>query len=554
MNYVAIRGFVLTVKPQMDAYSFSVDYDSDKYVYLSGADSSCVLHAVYTFLEDIGYCFDITGPLFSESSPVFCVKSESRTIYPKVRERGIRQHINFPMDMSSYSLNEAKEYIRNLARMRFNHITFHSYPNQWIPVPERNYFAGHFFYGVRHDIPSKEVVAENIENEKTFCIPEIESSYDDIAIRSELAVNWLREVMLESKRVGMQIQFSFEPRSGSVDIVPTLQTVDSIMDSYPMIDILEVMTQEFNRDYATVTANDILNIENEHFGKNVLSDDVFAVNGVKLLVGEVCHNIKVIEALESSDDSKLPKIALGIYCVMPEYFDVSLSLVQEYLSEQSRFAFLAGHSSPLTLENMKSIDMDHKLDTDLWSRTMVYNWIEFDGLMYLQQNSIKGIYEMIKWLPADDNGQLCSGLSFNHWRTAENRTVARYASLACLYGSIEPYDFYKKYAEILGIDEIGAYIKAMTYLDNITIKTTTDAINIGFCFVGCWLREGLGWIEDLWKFGPVREVRKGYDYVALLLKKCISSEIKEEAADYLSFIDNRVRCTIIHLKAMEKAP
>jgi len=33
--------------------------------------------------------------------------------------------------ISSYPVEEACEYIRNLARMRMNYITFHSYPGQW---------------------------------------------------------------------------------------------------------------------------------------------------------------------------------------------------------------------------------------------------------------------------------------------------------------------------------------------------------------------------------------------------------------------------------------
>jgi hypothetical protein len=44
------------------------------------------------------------------------LKNYSEIVTPKVRQRGIRQHINFTMDVSCYPIEDAKEYIRNLAR------------------------------------------------------------------------------------------------------------------------------------------------------------------------------------------------------------------------------------------------------------------------------------------------------------------------------------------------------------------------------------------------------------------------------------------------------
>lgn len=64
------------------------------------------------------------------STPCWTSPSGLRVV-PAVTERGICQHINSAVDVSSYPLAEAREYVRNLARLRFNHITFHSYPGQW---------------------------------------------------------------------------------------------------------------------------------------------------------------------------------------------------------------------------------------------------------------------------------------------------------------------------------------------------------------------------------------------------------------------------------------
>lgn len=79
-----------------------------------------------TTLAEASYQFEITGPIAPKI--LHPIAKGKRVITPAVKLRGIRQHINFPMDISSYPIEEAKEYIRNLTRLRFNYIVFHSYP------------------------------------------------------------------------------------------------------------------------------------------------------------------------------------------------------------------------------------------------------------------------------------------------------------------------------------------------------------------------------------------------------------------------------------------
>ena len=55
---------VLRADSSMKPFSFSViqpKKESNKTIYLSGHDETCVLHSVYTMLEEAGYTFDITG-------------------------------------------------------------------------------------------------------------------------------------------------------------------------------------------------------------------------------------------------------------------------------------------------------------------------------------------------------------------------------------------------------------------------------------------------------------------------------------------------------------
>ena len=101
-----------------------------------------LLQATYTALEEMGCRFEVTGPVVPDRLNPAGIPA-SRAVYtPAIQRRGVRQHINFNMDVSGYPIGEAKEYIRNLARLRYNHITFHSYPCHW--TRDRNSHAAVF--------------------------------------------------------------------------------------------------------------------------------------------------------------------------------------------------------------------------------------------------------------------------------------------------------------------------------------------------------------------------------------------------------------------------
>lgn len=114
-----------------------------------------MLCCVYQLLSQLGICFSTEGDFLKKPFALASLP-ESRDFSPYCRYRGVRQHINFPMDISAYPLGEAKEYIRRLARMGMNAITFHSYNGQWHPYHkgEERVPAGHFFYGQRHAVPA----------------------------------------------------------------------------------------------------------------------------------------------------------------------------------------------------------------------------------------------------------------------------------------------------------------------------------------------------------------------------------------------------------------
>lgn len=212
---------------------------------LRGGNPTSISHAVFTFLEELGYTFDISGTLFPTRFSFDNIEKINLKITPKVRWRGIRQHVNFPMDISSYSLHEAKEYLNNLIRLRFNKLVVHSYPGIWYEQSQGDSLlrAGNFFYDSPHYYNDNKCLKTHVRgNDSLFCIPTMEPIYFKQPEKSQRTMEWMREWLTYAKEIGLYLQFSFEPRKVSLE--QTLAIAQHIKAAYPMIDALELMTEE----------------------------------------------------------------------------------------------------------------------------------------------------------------------------------------------------------------------------------------------------------------------------------------------------------------------
>jgi hypothetical protein len=568
--------FMLKHDRTLPPFAFAIDAQNQQ-VTLTGQDSSGVLHAVYTLLEHLGYCFEITGArrIEAQENLVERLNTCSTRIQPKVNWRGIRQHLNFPMDISGYALPDALDYIRNLARLRLNHITFHSYPDQWYEVnyPDgRQMLAGGYFYGQRHDIPDNPVLKRVIQNQRTFCIPEHEPFIDDAGENSRRAIGWLQAVMDEAKRVGLRVQFSFELREQHLP--DSLATVAAILQTYPQIDVLEIITQESGEWGHAAPADELKHIAAEYFGADVLNDETITrhlIDGQKdlhRLLREIGHAIQVFKHLIDPGHAKaapaikirnLPELALGVYCTVRSDHAVILALLQKYTPPGVNFALLLDHGNRAVAQNLRDLNMPRAG----WHRSMIYSWIEFDGTMYLFQNALTGIYQLMTLAQEVCGSEPVHAISLNHWRTAENQTCARYAAEVLLKGAIPPDKFYQDYAASYGItakpdaprydDAVSRYIRAMTTIDDADTRARDTLPNVGFCYVGCWGVTGLGYY-GVFKAEHLREVHLGmYDRALNWLKACERDTPLADGTAYLALLINRVECTCIYLKALELA-
>ncbi len=476
-------------------------------VRLIGHDASGVLDAVYTLLEKLGVGFDITGPILPDNIDFSILKGWSSHIKPQVTLRGIRQHINFPMDISAYPLSEAKEYIRNLARLRMNFIVFHSYTGQFFECPPLNIKAGNFFYGQRHDIPEIPLFQNSIRNSHTFCIPEIEAIFDRPDERSHAAISWLQEVIREAKICGLTLQFSFESPGSSPE--EGLTACESILSQYPMIDILEMITSENGGN------------PDKNLARNLVTAKL-----LKAKLGENC-----------------PKLALGVYETGPALKN-GLDYLRQNCPSDIRWTFLPAHGARAVIDALKTAGFE----ANDWQHSMVYSWIEFDGLMYLQQNSVQGTQQLLNMAKNSLGDSPIPGIAFNHWRTAENRTAITYMARATIDKNLTPELFYKQYAKTLGIANTAVYAKAMNDMDNLDAYCRDNLFNIGFCYVGCWTSpKGLSWTRN-WKKEDAEEAERQIPNIKQNLATALKGTNKIEGRRYLRFLDNRLQCTTIQLK------
>ncbi|NPA37025.1 MAG: hypothetical protein GXO47_09265 [Chlorobi bacterium] len=554
IHTVSVEFFVDTAMPEA-AFSIESKLDGDELnVALTGQTPSDALYAAYTFLEKGGYLFDITGPLAPRRFDWKAVCDYEEEIIPAVKKRGIRQHINFPMDLSAWSLNDAKKYIRNLSRMRFNYMVFHSYPGQWYEVKRKDTieYAGHFFYGDVHPVPDYKPIKDIAVNKKYYCIPEIEPYFEDIPKRSKMAVKWLENVIKEAKKTGMKVQFSFEPRNMTTDLSRSVETVKAVLKEYPMIDALEFITEEAGGWGPRTTRSNTEKVISEHFGKDYLKDTI-VIKPVKdeqgdlaYIYGQVGHTVELIKYLKK--ENIVPdniSLKVGIYVVIPEYAKPAFYLARKMLPE-TEVSLMPGHHSDRVRKNTAL----SVITPEDWSHSMIYSWIEFDGMMFLQQNGISGIQSIVKQAMEKTPGGRANAILYNHWRTAENKVTARYAAESALFGPVNPVRFYKKYASVYGIGDHAAFASAMVALNDADLLSMKKVSGIGFCWVGRWRN---GNTVARYDADRLRETINGYVKVRDDFKRCVNTIERDEGKELVAFLDNRVSTTILYLKAFIKA-
>lgn len=545
-----VREYVLCVDKSMSDGSFGYNIESDK-VKLFGGDELAVTHAIYTFLEELGFTFDVTGV-----SPPVQIKAMDQLrdtlITPKVRWRGIRQHVNFPMDISSYTIEDAKKYLESLLRMRFNKLAIHSYPGQWYEthVGDSLALAGNFFYGDVHYMYDSEQLKKYIpDNDSIFCIPGAEACFGDKEKRSRFAIAWMQELINYAKDLGFYVQMSFEPRITTVE--QAITTTKDIRNNYPRIDALEIITEETGGWGAACTEDEVKSTLKSYFSEAIANDTIVnkpirsKQSDLNALYTQIGIITKTINALQT-EGSFGPELKLGIYSTITKYTAGAYRLARLALP-QTPICLMSSHGSDGTADAVSSLICAPE---DM-RKTEIYSWIEFDGLMYLYQNSIKGNERLIKHVEQVLPQEQFASLLYNHWRTAENRTSTRYVAESTLKGYFAADEFYQLYSERLQICDWEKYKKVQELVNQGDSYSRIYLGNIGFSWMGAWRSGGsYTWMKK----EQIQVARNYYFEAGQILSELITQLDKNIVAyDYLSFMGNRILCSVIYLDAFAEA-
>ncbi|MBE6652001.1 MAG: hypothetical protein E7610_01130 [Ruminococcaceae bacterium] len=549
------RTITLAVDETMPAHHYAIDGDGTHTV-IRGGNQSSVLCGVYEALADAGILFEANGysvPLAFDLDAVFSVRKQ---VKPRFRLRGIRQHINFPMDISSYALKEAKEYIRSLARMRYNAITFHSYPGQWHEVrpDDPADHAGHFFYGQVHTLPEDEpLLTSRIDNKKYFCIPEVEGVFEDEAKRASFAKYWLNEIMATAKEAGMEITLSVEIITDDEEAM--VKMLRAICRAYPLIDTLELISEECGgfRDQPGVTRENVKDFIVGLFGENILDRN----GNLPGLPDYLPHQLgssavstkRVLQAAElkarwTEGLSRIPALRVGLYLTCTDTLRVLRPILRMKRPADTTMSLLSAHGA---LAVTRNIEETGNLPED-WQNTMYYSWAEFDGNMFIQQMSTDGI-EALANMPETESSY---GYCINHWRTAENTLAITYSAQASIDG-VSASDFYLSYARKLGIGDVQGFTEACRRLAALDTHNRDELFNIGFCAVSCWFnwhrRKG-GMKPRGFAAEPQKAAMAEYEALVEAFGKVLPTARTREGIAFLRLMMNRCYTSILHIRSM----
>lgn len=538
--------------------SFAYKIDKSKgrttLTFLGGTEME-VTHAVHGFLEHVGFHFGFDGTKRPAQIRLDTLTNGTYSTRPYTRWRGIRQHVNFPMDISSYPQQEAQEYLRRLVRMRFNKLAVHSYPNLWHEVNTGDTIerAGNFFYDRPHPIPDHPLIRERIRfNSSLFCMPEAEARYGDRIARSQTAIAWMKDLLTFAKSIGLRIHFSIEPRRKG-DIAYILDNARSAIEQYPMIDELGIITEELGGWGETCTDSTVRDVLRRRFGAESLQDTMVTrvirpkQTDLDNLLEQLGRNMEGIRQIphQSWFRNRKIELQLGIYCTIPEYAGVAYHLARKGLPGID-VGIMPGHGSVRTANHLARI----RKNADDLAKTTILSWIEFDGLMFSQQNPVDGIEALFLQLDTLRGGRQFNTVLFNHWRTAENAVAARYAAESAMKGPMNSTAFYHAQAKTLGVKDADRYLTVMHTLERLDRICTNDLPNVGFCWIGAWLSGG----PYTWMNRPLlKQTAAAYDSLRMEIHEMTKSLPEGYGRTQLSLLENRLLTSHLYLAAFETA-
>lgn len=540
---------------------------------IAGRTPTALLHGVYRFLEEVGFVFTVRGTVAPEG--VIEEPGEfSLAETPALATRGLRQHINFPMDISGYPLRDAMEYVRNLARMKFTALTFQCLnSNGWYHFDHHGYQVGEdpqqtLYYSETHALAEHPYLRSNSPNRAIFAIPEVEEVYQTPAQR-EVMQSWLRRLIRCAKACGMTVFISIEPCMPGNDaallaagltpdqdtyIAVTQAAVRAILTQYPEIDGIEVFTWENQMGWPVPDSADAtwallaerLQLPVECFTRAAGDDPARLEPARRHLVGILSDlHIAIAVLTRLADDPALQgkRRMVGVYYADHHYWSGFAPIIEAMVPETLEFSLMPAYGARGTALSLTQAN----LSPALLARTHIYSWCEFDGSMYVQQNECEGLHQSLQCARRD--GGRTTALLANHWRNAENEFTISYLAAATYFG-VDPRAFYTEHLpKLVGPRAAGELAAILAELDTANHFAQTHFFNIGFCLLAGWSAPRLGW-GAWWDHDELPEYMHQLEGLAARLHALLPHVTRPAGLARCRLLLNRLHASRIHCEVI----
>ena len=209
-----VRHLLLAVDSTLAEQEIAITSDA-KGAELRGGSATAVLHAVYTFFQELGCVFESSGECLPARKDRIKFPALKLRHLPAFPERGIRMHLNFVQDQSHFSEKEFAAFIDNAARQRLNYLMFHMYtPQQWFPFSYRGVeHLDHTFGGKRNALPADMIGRGKVKVKRYWFAREFESVIDRPRELLNAMHQRFQRMMARARSRGIRNCVSMEPEA-----------------------------------------------------------------------------------------------------------------------------------------------------------------------------------------------------------------------------------------------------------------------------------------------------------------------------------------------------
>ena len=211
---IAAPSLTLAIDPALSEQEIAID-SSARVASLRGGNATAVLHAVYTFFQELGCVFESSGELLPARKAAIVFPTLRLRHVPSFAERGIRMHLNFVQDQSHFSEEEFAAFIDNAARQRQNYLMFHMYtPQQWFPFSYRGVeHLTHTFGGKRRPLSAKMIGRNKVKVDRFWFAREFEPVIEQPRALLDGMYRRFQRMMARAHARGIRNCVSMEPEA-----------------------------------------------------------------------------------------------------------------------------------------------------------------------------------------------------------------------------------------------------------------------------------------------------------------------------------------------------